>query len=167
MATTSNLKKLYPLGTDSWNRTVFKDNLNKYYKKYRGEQQLYTASGFEGEPSIPVNFDYQVAVRNGQIIDENVVKMLDDFDFEKDPKTYIFRTYIHDYAHFVEYVNKYNFKKLEELEKYEKYGWNGFYHYKKQAILTYTEGDMTLTLCKDTEVYDNKIASMVEFEKKM
>lgn len=128
---------------------------------------MYTSAGFEGEPGIPVNFDFQIAVRNGQIVDENIVDMLDNFDFEKSYKAYIFKTYIHDYAHFMEYVKKYNFDKLEELEKYERYGWNGFYHHKKQAILTYAEGDMTLTLCRDVDTYDNKIKNMVEFEKKM
>jgi len=50
-------------GTDYFNRLVFISELGRYYKQYEGESEVYSASGYEGEPDSPVmlkeNYEFE------------------------------------------------------------------------------------------------------------
>jgi len=57
--------KLEYIGTDSWNRPVYKDDNGNIYKDVnlgKGNPDLHTSTNnnFDGEPDYPVNGDYEI-----------------------------------------------------------------------------------------------------------
>jgi len=55
------------MGTDSWNRPVYRDQHGRFWKDVdlgsRATPSLYSSSKFEGEPGYPLNAEYVITKR--------------------------------------------------------------------------------------------------------